>query len=1298
MKSKLNFILNKDCDIIALSETKFHDHSKLPAMTNFLASHPAGPFKFIMNSTKTARGCAIIFRSKLNMQIHRSILDPEENFLLLDVTINDSQLTIGAVYAPSDNQIGLFESLRTNIETIGNQHFWIAGDFNCTPSNLEPNLNPDLENHNGCPLSGSDFISNWSATTGCFEPFRYLFPDNKDFSYRRRVGNSISKSRIDFHIMSNSFANSLFDAAYIPTPRPAFDHYFAIATTKHRSKNTSTMHISSEACNSPHLQRLAALATINLIPEYSSAIIPPSFSAIAARLNLYNLQILGIDDHLADTYDHMLYLMGDRLQTSFEQDFSTITQMQIFQRPELNIPPPTCLQVLLNDLKLQASHLSYRLKKRKNAYINSLQLELRTIKLSAPNDIATINDLEEKLQAELKANFESTEIGTGDDPSLISRALNAKYGTPTSVIRDDNGQQFKSSHERTNHVVNFFSSIYSVNQPSNLSVSQFLGNDNPSSGMDHQTNSTLTRPFTDNEILKMINSVGSKVATGPDKIPSLLLKKTARFFINLITLAFNSVFVGTEHFPADFKLCRITLIPKKSSPLNVRNWRPISIGNSIYKIYTKFIGKRLATALPSFIGAEQKAYLKTVNISEATCNVIEYLNHLNKITNNPAIGDKLVVAVDWKKAFDSVSHDFIIKALEHFNFSNHFINIITKWLSNRKSCIVVDGFPSEYFDIRRGIPQGDAVSGYIFIIVMEILILRLRTTTHANPKLSLPLGTNFLASDVYADDLITIINGTHASISEFKLIINTYTQCSGLHMNTDKTEVMAIGPNEPEMRRLIDGHGFRFVTNIKHLGFDIDSKLKNLGLNWDQKIAKMSHIKNMLSTFALPLASKINVTKCFLLSQICYLAPILEPTSTQISAIEKTILKFLYPRQASFSAVRTFATIESGGLGIPNISFFLKCMRIKFALRASKSLQPWALELRKKFPLGNITFFSPLTHTQNDSFFNHFNNCTEFQQTYYNHKDRCWSAPAFFSIFSNRNNPPFDLMNPPAQVDNILNVKLLDLIKLPEMRLKSYGELLRSYRCTFNVFFHLRMAAADAYSRWAPASNQSACKDLGWFASKNPSTKKIRAIATNINPAFNCFSLPSTTHFATCGNFDLANSDIKNRFLKYYNTWNTSFLTPELKTFALKFCSNKLLFNYTRSRWENINPFCTFCRRYNVQNPPPETVSHVFCECPFVVNTINKILVPICNNTQTPKCLIFCGAPKSNLQSFFNIEIIATLFFIYKAKLSTGLISFASLKQNINFEREFMSKKSKTYKEMKSAAINLLGQDYANSF
>ena len=163
-------------------------------------------------------------------------------------------------------------------------------------------------------------------------------------------------------------------------------------------------------------------------------------------------------------------------------------------------------------------------------------------------------------------------------------------------------------------------------------------------------------------------------------------------------------------------------------------------------------------------------------------------------------------------------------------------------------------------------------------------------------------------------------------------------------------------------------------------------------------------------------------------------------------------------------------------------------------------------------------------------------------------------------------------------------------------------------------------------------------------------------------------------------------------------TSSNTFCGYAKKTFALNFCSNKLLFNYTRSRWENINPFCTFCRRYNVQNPPPETVSHVFCECPFVVNTINKILVPICNNTQTPKCLIFCGAPKSNLQSFFNIEIIATLFFIYKAKLSTGLISFASLKQNINFEREYMSKKSKTYKEMKSAAINLLGQDYANSF
>ena len=226
--------------------------------------------------------------------------------------------------------------------------------------------------------------------------------------------------------------------------------------------------------------------------------------------------------------------------------------------------------------------------------------------------------------------------------------------------------------------------------------------------------------------------------------------------------------LGDSHFPNDFKISKIVLIPKKSSPTNIRNWRPISLSNSIYKIYTKVIAQRLATTLPTVLGSEQKAYVKTQNISEATMNIVEYLAELNNPDTRPINGNSFLVAIDWKKAFDSLNHDFILKTLRYFKFPETFVSIINKWLSCRRSSIIVDGIPSEFFDVLRGIPQGDAISGYIFILCMEIIIIKLRIMSHQHLKPILRGGTRPSANECFADDLMSIIDGSVDSLSNFK--------------------------------------------------------------------------------------------------------------------------------------------------------------------------------------------------------------------------------------------------------------------------------------------------------------------------------------------------------------------------------------------------------------------------------------------------------------------------------------------------------------------------------------------------
>ena len=86
----------------------------------------------------------------------------------------------------------------------------------------------------------------------------------------------------------------------------------------------------------------------------------------------------------------------------------------------------------------------------------------------------------------------------------------------------------------------------------------------------------------------------------------------------------------------------------------------------------------------------------------------------------------MILLIDFSKAFDSINHEFIYETLEFLNFGPYFIKIIKTMLNSRKCNMMIDGFNTEQFKILRGVPQGDTASPYIFIIVLEILLLRLK--------------------------------------------------------------------------------------------------------------------------------------------------------------------------------------------------------------------------------------------------------------------------------------------------------------------------------------------------------------------------------------------------------------------------------------------------------------------------------------------------------------------------------------------------------------------------------------------
>ena len=115
----------------------------------------------------------------------------------------------------------------------------------------------------------------------------------------------------------------------------------------------------------------------------------------------------------------------------------------------------------------------------------------------------------------------------------------------------------------------------------------------------------------------------------------------------------------------------ITLLYKKGDPRDIKNYRPISLLNSDYKIYTRILSNRLYRVLENIRSSNQHAIIKgrsiVVNIMEAKL-LTEYCDH-NEING-------LMVFLDQEKAYDRIEHPIIWQMLNKMGIDKHFIKVI----------------------------------------------------------------------------------------------------------------------------------------------------------------------------------------------------------------------------------------------------------------------------------------------------------------------------------------------------------------------------------------------------------------------------------------------------------------------------------------------------------------------------------------------------------------------------------------------------------------------------------------------